>query len=64
MTNVPRDVKSGKGVTNMYTLMMEGNEIFRTTGPRGMTSKLFGKKKRVHFKNNVRTCKRSARSKH
>ena len=24
MTNVPRDVKSGKGVTNMNTLMMEG----------------------------------------
>ena len=33
---------------------MESNEIFRTTSPRKMTCELFGKKQRVHFKNNVR----------
>ena len=37
-------VKSGKGIANMNTLLMESNEIFRTTSPREMTCELFGKK--------------------
>ena len=38
----------------MYTLLMESNEIFRTTSPREMTCELFGKNQRIHFKNDVR----------
>ena len=38
----------------MYTLLMKGNEIFRTTSPEKMTCELLGKNQRVHFKNNVR----------
>ena len=38
----------------MYTLLMESNEIFRTTSPGEMTCELFGKNQRIHFKNNVR----------
>ena len=38
----------------MYTLLMESNEIFRTTSPREMTCELFGKNRGVHFKNHER----------
>ena len=54
MTNISRDVKSRQGLTNINTLLMKSNEIFRTTSPRKMTCELFGKNQRVHFKNNVR----------
>ena len=37
----------------MNTLLMKCNKIFRTTSPGEMTCELFGKKQRVHFKNNV-----------
>ena len=51
----------------MNTLLTESNEIFRTTSPRKMTCELFGKKQRVHVKNNVRIlqtqCARQARKK-